>query len=182
MPQPPSARAGDNPWPQWPRVFRVDYGHAEAAHVYGSDPRRYGVMTKRFVGGPDGRVRGVEIVDVRCVCARGGGVWGCWWGWHGAVAARAPACARLERVLQTAVQGMDKAHSPCACYAHHARFEDDPANPGRKKLVEVPNSAQVRGGGEGCAACQRAVGRLAPAAGSCLAGVHERRRALLNPC
>lgn len=43
----------------------MDYGHAEAAAVYGSDPRRYGVMTKRFVGGPDGKVRGVEIVDVR---------------------------------------------------------------------------------------------------------------------
>lgn len=29
MPQPPMERAGDNPWPQWPRVFGIDYGHAE---------------------------------------------------------------------------------------------------------------------------------------------------------
>ena len=71
MGKPPSTRGRDNPWPQWPRIFRVDYGHAEAATVYGSDPRRYGVMTKRFVGGPDGKVRGVEIVDVRCVCEGG---------------------------------------------------------------------------------------------------------------
>ena len=66
MAKPPAERAADNPWPQWPRVFRVDYGHAEAAHVHGADPRRYGVLTKRFVAGDDGAsVRGVEVVDVR---------------------------------------------------------------------------------------------------------------------
>ena len=75
MARPPVTRGADNPWPQWPRIFRVDYGHAEAAHVYGADPRRYGVMTKRFVGGPDGRVRGVEIVDVRCVGPGQSGGW-----------------------------------------------------------------------------------------------------------
>ena len=42
-------RADDNPWPQWPRIFRVDYGHAEATHRFGKDPRRYHVMTKRFI-------------------------------------------------------------------------------------------------------------------------------------
>jgi hypothetical protein len=79
MAKPPSTRGADNPWPQWPRIFRVDYGHAEAAHVYGSDPRRYGVMTKRFVGGPDGRLRGVEIVDVRFVHGAEGRGGGCGW-------------------------------------------------------------------------------------------------------
>ena len=36
LPQPPSARGRDNPWPQWPRVFRTDYGHAEVASHFGS--------------------------------------------------------------------------------------------------------------------------------------------------
>lgn len=64
MAQPPEQRASSNPWPQWPRIFRVDYGHAEAKHVYGRDPREFGVMTKRFIGNDDGRVTGVEIVRV----------------------------------------------------------------------------------------------------------------------
>ncbi|MEW5317427.1 MAG: hypothetical protein WDW38_008723 [Sanguina aurantia] len=62
--KPPETRASDNPWPQWPRVFRVDYGHAEAALKFGADPRQYAVMTKRFVG-ENGRLTGVEVADVR---------------------------------------------------------------------------------------------------------------------
>ncbi|MEW5307462.1 MAG: hypothetical protein WDW36_009857 [Sanguina aurantia] len=62
--KPPETRASDNPWPQWPRVFRVDYGHAEAALKFGVDPRQYAVMTKRFVG-ENGRLTGVEVADVR---------------------------------------------------------------------------------------------------------------------
>jgi len=38
---------------QWPRIFRVDYGHAEAKYRFGADPREYNVLTKRFIG--DGR-------------------------------------------------------------------------------------------------------------------------------
>ena len=45
----PSARA-DNPWPQWPKVLKVDYGQEEAKALWGDDPRRYWVLTKRFVG------------------------------------------------------------------------------------------------------------------------------------
>jgi len=52
---------------QWPRVFRVDYGHAEAKFMYGQDPRTYNVLTKRFIGDDDGNLKGVEIVNVRCV-------------------------------------------------------------------------------------------------------------------
>ena len=51
---------------QWPRIFRVDYGHAEAKYRYGQDPRTYNVMTKRFIGDDDGNLKGVEIVTVRC--------------------------------------------------------------------------------------------------------------------
>ena len=47
------------------RVYRVDYGHAEAAHKYGSDPRKYNVMSKRFITDEQGQVTGVEIVHVK---------------------------------------------------------------------------------------------------------------------
>ena len=65
MDAPPDARAAGNPWPTWPRVFRVDYGHAEAAHAYGADPRRYHVLTKRFIKDEaTGKLTGIEIVEV----------------------------------------------------------------------------------------------------------------------
>ena len=56
MDQPPAERAADNRWPFWPRVFRVDYGHAEAAHLQGADPRRYCVLSKRFISDDAGAV------------------------------------------------------------------------------------------------------------------------------
>ena len=56
MDRPPDERAPENRWPFWPRVFRVDYGHAEAKHVYGDDPRRYCVLSKRFISDDSGRV------------------------------------------------------------------------------------------------------------------------------
>lgn len=63
MDKPPETRAANNPWPTWPRIFRIDYGHAEAAAAYGKDPRKYNVMSKRFVLN-QGRVVGIEIVQV----------------------------------------------------------------------------------------------------------------------
>lgn len=50
---------------QWPRVFRVDYGHAEAKYRYGADPREYNVLTKRFIGDSSGNLTGIELVNVR---------------------------------------------------------------------------------------------------------------------
>jgi len=74
MDKPPETRAANNPWPTWPRIFRVDYGHAEAAAAFGKDPRKYNVMSKRFVLN-QGRVVGIEIVQVRIsVCASCPGV------------------------------------------------------------------------------------------------------------
>ncbi|KAI3705734.1 hypothetical protein L1987_75975 [Smallanthus sonchifolius] len=64
LPQPPQTRAPGNPWPQWPRVFRVDYGHQEAATKFGKDPRTYEVLTKRFISDENGSVKGVEVVQV----------------------------------------------------------------------------------------------------------------------
>ncbi|XP_022735942.1 glutamate synthase [NADH], amyloplastic isoform X2 [Durio zibethinus] len=65
LPQPPQSRAPANPWPQWPRIFRVDYGHQEAAAKFGKDPRSYEVLTKRFIGDENGVVKGLEVVRVR---------------------------------------------------------------------------------------------------------------------
>lgn len=65
LPQQPVARTADNPWPQWPRIHRVDYGHEEAIAVSGKDPRLYSVMTKRFIGDHANHCVGaVETVDV----------------------------------------------------------------------------------------------------------------------
>ncbi|PSS04444.1 Glutamate synthase 1 [NADH] like [Actinidia chinensis var. chinensis] len=65
LPEPPRTRAPGNPWPQWPRVFRVDYGHQEAAAKFGKDPRSYEVLTKRFVGDENGVLKGLEVVRVQ---------------------------------------------------------------------------------------------------------------------
>ena len=46
LPQPPQERAFDNPWPQWPRIYRIDYGHSEVKTHHGRDPREYCVMSK----------------------------------------------------------------------------------------------------------------------------------------
>ncbi|KAI8996052.1 hypothetical protein BC832DRAFT_304682 [Gaertneriomyces semiglobifer] len=64
LPQPPAQRAKDNPWPTFPRVFRVDYGHSEVAVHQGKDPREYCILTKEFVSDGHGRVKGVNTVRV----------------------------------------------------------------------------------------------------------------------
>lgn len=64
LPRPADTRPPDNPWPQWPRVFRVDYGQEEAAALYGEDPRRYRVTVLRFLGDEQGNVKGVRTVHV----------------------------------------------------------------------------------------------------------------------
>lgn len=64
LPKPPEERPADNPWPQWPRIFRVDYGQQEAAAVYGEDPRRYRATVLRFIGDEQGHVKGIRTVLV----------------------------------------------------------------------------------------------------------------------
>jgi glutamate synthase (NADPH/NADH) small chain len=64
LPSSPEQRAADNPWPQWPKVFRLDYGQEEAVAVFGRDPRAYSIMTKRFLGDEHGRLRAVQTVEV----------------------------------------------------------------------------------------------------------------------
>jgi len=66
MPQPPMNRAASNPWPHWPMVFKVDYGHEEAAPLNGNeDIRKYSVSTKEFIADGKGNVCGMKIVSVK---------------------------------------------------------------------------------------------------------------------
>ena len=64
MPKPPGDRGPGNPWPQWPLIFRVDYGHEESAARFGSDPRVYSISGKEFVRDDDGRLRGIVTLEV----------------------------------------------------------------------------------------------------------------------
>ncbi|GAE27827.1 glutamate synthase [Halalkalibacter wakoensis JCM 9140] len=57
-------RPDDNPWPQWPVIHRVEYGHKEASAVFGSDPRAYAVMTKKFVGDENGHIKEIHTIGV----------------------------------------------------------------------------------------------------------------------
>jgi glutamate synthase (NADPH/NADH) small chain len=65
LPRPPEARAADNPWPQWPKIFRVDYGQEEAAELFGKDPRQFHAQTRRMLDDGKGHVKGIEIVEIR---------------------------------------------------------------------------------------------------------------------
>lgn len=65
LPQPPLQRAADNPWPEWPRVHKLDYGQAEAEALFGADPRNYCVLTKEFMGDDQGQVQAVKTVQVQ---------------------------------------------------------------------------------------------------------------------
>lgn len=66
LPKPPVERASGNPWPQWPRVFRVDYGHKEVESLRGRDPRDFCVLTKRFLPNDAGDgLGGVETVQIQ---------------------------------------------------------------------------------------------------------------------
>ena len=64
LPRPPDKRAPDNPWPEWPKVYRMDYGQEEASAVFGEDPRTFSIVTKKLVGDSADRVREVHTVGV----------------------------------------------------------------------------------------------------------------------
>jgi glutamate synthase (NADPH/NADH) small chain len=67
LPRPPDARTRDNPWPQWPKIYRLDYGQDEAKALWGQDPRVYSVMTNRFLGDEERNVRELIFVEVEWV-------------------------------------------------------------------------------------------------------------------
>lgn len=64
LPRPLDQRPPDNPWPQWPRTYKVDYGQEEAAALTGEDPRKYRITATKFLGDEQGGVRGVRTVLV----------------------------------------------------------------------------------------------------------------------
>ena len=73
MAQPPVRRGEKNPWPEWPVIMRIDYGHEEHRHLNdGKDPRVYAVSTKKFIGDTDGNVCGLLTVNVEWVKADDG--------------------------------------------------------------------------------------------------------------
>jgi glutamate synthase (NADPH/NADH) small chain len=65
MARPPLDRAADNPWPEWPKVYKLDYGQEEAAAKFGADPRVYLTTVKKFVGDADGRLKELVTVEVK---------------------------------------------------------------------------------------------------------------------
>jgi len=64
MAMPPMDRAEDNPWPEWPKVYKMDYGQEEAAARFGSDPRVYLTTVKKFNGDGAGNLTGVVTVQI----------------------------------------------------------------------------------------------------------------------
>jgi len=65
LPKPPGERAADNPWPEWPKVYKMDYGQEEAAARFGADPRVYMTTVKKFTGDADGRVKDLTTVEIK---------------------------------------------------------------------------------------------------------------------
>jgi len=65
MPRPPLERAADNPWPEWPKVYKLDYGQEEAEAKFGDDPRVYLTTVKKFVGDAKGQLKELVTVDVK---------------------------------------------------------------------------------------------------------------------
>ena len=64
MPRSPEERSIDNPWPEWPRIHRTDYGQEEAAALYGADPRTYLTTATKFAGDENGNVTAVHTIQV----------------------------------------------------------------------------------------------------------------------
>ena len=64
MPKAPEQRAADNPWPQWPKICKTDYGQEEAIAVFGGDPRIYESTVKEFVKDKNGNLKAVKIVKL----------------------------------------------------------------------------------------------------------------------
>ncbi len=64
MPKLPDCRSAGNPWPEWPRVCKTDYGQEEAIAVYGSDPRIYQATVKEFIADKNGKLKKVKLVKL----------------------------------------------------------------------------------------------------------------------
>ena len=65
MPAPPEERTANNPWPEWPRILRTDYGQIEAIYRQGCDPRIYETTVKRIITDDYGNITGLETVKLQ---------------------------------------------------------------------------------------------------------------------
>ena len=65
MPRPSECRLESNPWPQWPKVLKTDYGQAEAIEVFGKDPRIYETTVTEFLKDTNGNLCGVKVVKLQ---------------------------------------------------------------------------------------------------------------------
>jgi glutamate synthase (NADPH/NADH) small chain len=65
LPRSPMERAKDNPWPEWPKVYKLDYGQEEAAAKFGADPRVYLTTATKFEGDENGNLKAVHTVEVK---------------------------------------------------------------------------------------------------------------------
>ena len=70
VPEPPADRAASNPWPTWPFIFRVDYGHEEATAKFNRDPRVYRTSAVEFQGNGDGQLTSLVAADFETVDGR----------------------------------------------------------------------------------------------------------------
>lgn len=64
MPKPSECRQANNPWPEWPKVLKTDYGQEEAIETFGEDPRIYQTTVTEFLKDEEGNVRAVKIVSL----------------------------------------------------------------------------------------------------------------------
>lgn len=67
MPEAPACRQADNPWPQWPRVKKTDYGQEEAVKLYGKDPRDYLTTITKIAADENNNIKEVHTVEVEWV-------------------------------------------------------------------------------------------------------------------
>ncbi|MBE7380845.1 MAG: glutamate synthase subunit beta [Leptolyngbya sp. SIO1E4] len=65
MPRPPETRSAGNPWPEWPKIYRMDYGQEEAAAMFGDDPRAYLTTATKFEGDASGHVAAIHTVQIQ---------------------------------------------------------------------------------------------------------------------
>ncbi|XP_078001454.1 uncharacterized protein LOC144453955 [Glandiceps talaboti] len=70
--EPPKSRARNNPWPTWPRVFRVDYGHEEVQLKFGKDPRHFCILSERFLDDGNGNVTGIKTHQIKWIKDKSG--------------------------------------------------------------------------------------------------------------
>ena len=65
MPKPSVERRAENPWPEWPKILKTDYGQEEAIYKFGKDPRRYQTTVTEFLADEKGNVCGAKVVQLK---------------------------------------------------------------------------------------------------------------------